>query len=105
MTRRGTFDPLEPTQEPRWYTVRNMHGALLEASELPPDADLKRVFVEAILRWISAGWTLKEFHSRTGCFFCDCGVERRMVEITPSRPGKVQTGGIPQRSICPNCED
>jgi len=33
--RRGTFDPLELTKEPRWYVVRNMHRAVLEASQLP----------------------------------------------------------------------
>ncbi len=42
--------------------------ALLEARELPPGADLKRVFVEAILKWMDAGWNLKEFHSVTGNF-------------------------------------
>jgi hypothetical protein len=48
-------------QEPRWYSVRNMHGALLELRELPPGTDLKRVFVEAILKWMDDGWKLKEF--------------------------------------------
>jgi hypothetical protein len=33
---------------------------------------------------MDAGWTLKEF-PRTGVFFCDCGVERRMVEIAMIR--------------------
>jgi hypothetical protein len=83
--RRSSFDPVEPTQEPRWYAVRNMYGTLLEARELPPGADLKRVFVEAILKWMDDGWQLKEFHSRTGTFFCDRRGERRMVEITPTR--------------------
>jgi len=105
MTRRGTFDPLEATQEPRWYTVRNMYGALLEARELPPGADLKRVFVEAILKWMDDGWQLQEFHSRTGTFFCDRAGERRMIDITPTNPGRTQTGGIPQRLPCANCDD
>jgi hypothetical protein len=50
------FDPLEPTQELRWYTVRNMHGALIEARLLPVGSDLKRAFVVAMLEWIDAGW-------------------------------------------------
>jgi hypothetical protein len=87
---RSVYDPLEPTTEPRWYAVRNMYGALLEARELPAGADLKRVFVAAILEWIDAGWKLKEFSSRTGVFFCDRGVDRRMVEITPSDPGEIR---------------
>jgi hypothetical protein len=39
--RRSRFDPLEPTKEPRWYTVRNMYGKLLEVRLLPPVSDLK----------------------------------------------------------------
>lgn len=85
--------------------MRNMYGALLEASELPAGVDLKRVFVEAILKWMDDGWKLKEFHSRTGTFFCDREGERRMIDITPTFPGRTQSGGIPQRSSCTNCED
>jgi hypothetical protein len=105
MPRRASFDPLEPTQEARWYAVRNMYGALLEARELPPGADLKRIFVAAILEWMDAGWKLKEFSSRTGVFFCDRGVDRRMVEITPTHPGRTQSGGVPHPPPCLNCED
>jgi hypothetical protein len=31
MPRRNVFDPLEPTHEPRWYTVRNIHNTVLKA--------------------------------------------------------------------------
>jgi hypothetical protein len=87
MPRRNVFDPLEPTREPRWCTVRNMHGALLEARPLPAGSDLKRAFVAAMLEWIDAGWQLGEFSSTGGVFFCTRGTERRMVSITPSEPG------------------
>jgi len=96
--RRSTFDPLEPTKEPRWYAVRNMHGALLEARQLPPGADLKRAFVAAMLEWIEAGWELGEFSSTGGVFFCTRGAERRQVQITPSRPAglaRSMTGSRP----------
>lgn len=65
-----------------------MRGKLLEARLLPPGADLKRVFVAAMLEWIDAGWQLGEFSSRTGVFFCNKGVERRQIEITPTDPGQ-----------------
>lgn len=83
------FDPLEPTKEPRWYEVRHMHRGLLDACLLPPGTDLKRIFVAAMLEWIDAGWTLGEFRSISGHFFCTRGAERRMVPITPSDPGRV----------------
>jgi hypothetical protein len=86
---RHVFDPLEPTKEPRWYEVRNMHRGLLEARLLPPGTDLKRAFVAAMLEWIDAGWTLGEFSSRIGTFFRSRDVERRMVGITPNYPGRV----------------
>ena len=87
MARRHVFDPLEPTKERRWYTVRNMHGALIEARLLPAGSDLKRAFVLALLEHIDAGWTLGEFSSVAGVFFCSKGVERRMASITPTSPG------------------
>jgi hypothetical protein len=86
MGRRSTFDPLEPTDEPRWYVVRNMHGALLEARALVPGANLKRAFVAAMLEWIDTDWELGEFSSTAGVFFCTKGVERRMVNISPTAP-------------------
>ena len=79
MARRSVFDPLEPTSEPRWYVVRNMHRAVLEARALPSGADLKRAFVAAMLEHIDAGWELGEFSSTAAVFFCTKGVERRMV--------------------------
>jgi hypothetical protein len=58
MARRSVFDPLEPTNEPRWYVVRNMHRAVLEARALPSGANLKRALVAAMLEHIDAGWEL-----------------------------------------------
>jgi len=86
MARRAVFDPLESSPEPRWYAVRSMHGVVLEWRQLPAGIDLKRVFVAAMLEWIDAGWQLREFSSRSGVFFCARGLERRIIEITPSDP-------------------
>jgi hypothetical protein len=65
-----------------------MHRAVLEARALPSGADLKRAFVAAMLEHIDAGWELGEFSSTAAVFFCTKGVERRMVEISPSDPGQ-----------------
>ena len=88
--RRSRFDPLEPTVEPRWYTVRNMHGKLLEARRLPPGSDLNRALVMAMLEWIDASWQLGEFSSTAGIFYCTRGSERRQIDITPSDPGELR---------------
>jgi hypothetical protein len=85
--RRTVFGPLEPTKEPRWYVVRNMHRTVIEARALPAGANLKRTLVVSMLEHIDAGWRLREFSSRMRFFFCDKAGERRMVEITPSEPG------------------
>src|SRR5271154_6007577 len=84
--RRTASNPLEPTMEPRWYTVRSMHGALLEVRALPRGSDLKRTFVGAMLEWLEAGWRLEEFSSVSGTFFCSRGPERRMVGISAGDP-------------------
>jgi hypothetical protein len=47
--KRAVYDPLEPTTEPRWYEVRDMHNRLLESRPLAPGSNLKRAFVVAIL--------------------------------------------------------
>jgi len=86
MARRSVYDPLEPTSEPRWYVVRNMHRAALEVRALTPGTDLKRAFVATMLEHIDAGWQLGEFSSTGGVLFCTKGIERRQVEITPSDP-------------------
>jgi hypothetical protein len=96
--RRNVFDPLEPTKEPRWYVLRNMHRTVLEARQLPVGADLKRALVSAMLAHIDAGWRLGEFSSRTGFFFCDKAGERRMVEISPSDPGPVNRKALYSRT-------
>ena len=85
--------------------MRNMHGALLEARLLPAASDLKRVFVSAMLEWIDAGWQIKEFSSRTGVFLFKRGVERRMVNITPSYPGEVSAYGSAPGPRCASCDD
>ena len=88
MARRSVFDPLEPTQEPRWYVVRDARSTLLEARPLPPSTDLKRVFIAAMLERIDAGWKLGEFSSRGGSVFFTRGSERCMLGIEAADPGQ-----------------
>jgi hypothetical protein len=85
--RRGTFDPLEKTDHPRWYVVRTMRGAILEVRKLPPGTHLKRTFLQAMLDYIDAGWEIAEFKSRTGVFFAQCATDRHQVDISPTDAG------------------
>lgn len=94
MTRaRPRYDCLEPTVEPRWYVVRSIHGAVIEARRLAAGEDLTRVFLAAMIRWIDEGWRVREFSSRTAAFFCDRHAERRMVSIDPTDPRAVPMYG------------
>ena len=85
--RRGSFDPLEKTDQLRWYVVRSMHGAILEVRQLPPGTHLKRAFLQAMLDYIDAGWEIAEFKSRTGVFFAQGNGDRHQVDISPTDQG------------------
>lgn len=86
--KRAVFDPLEPTNESRWYEVRDMRGLVLESRLLPGGTGLRRAFVVAMLEHIDAGWQLGEFSSRGGSFFCTRGGERCQVGIEAADPGR-----------------
>jgi hypothetical protein len=60
---------------------------LLEGRQLAPDKNPKRALVAAMLQRIYAEWSLDEFSSRSGFFFCSKGLALVMIEITPSDPG------------------
>ncbi len=56
-------------------------------------ADLMHVFITAMLAWLEGGWTINQFTSASGCFFCSRNGERRMVSIDPSDPHESATFG------------
>jgi len=84
--RRAAYNPLAPSTAARWYVVRSMHGTVIESRPLVAHADLMHVFITAMLAWLEGGWTINEFTSTSGCFFCSRNGERRMVSIDPSDP-------------------
>jgi hypothetical protein len=104
--RRAASDPLAPSREARWYVVRSMHGAVLESQELPSGTDLRRRFVQALLEWMEAGWSVGEFSSASATFFCERESQRRMVSIDPGDPHEVPAyGGAHLGGGCANCGD
>ena len=84
--KRSAFDPLKQSAGPHWHVVRSRQGALLESHRVAPGTDLKRLFVELILRAMDEGWEVGEFSSVAGTFFCDKYPDRRMVTISPTDP-------------------
>lgn len=84
--RRNVYDPLEPTTGLRWHVVLTMHRSVIKSNPIAPGTDLKRLFIASMLEWIDEGWTIAEFTSTTGTFFCSRGTERRMVTISASDP-------------------
>jgi hypothetical protein len=87
--RRSVFNPLEPTDAPRWYVVRTMHNTVIESRQIEAGADLTHAFINAMLAWLDGGWTIGEFSSVSATFFCTRGAERRMVGISPTDPHHV----------------
>ncbi len=63
-----------------------MHGTVIDSRPLVVGADLTHVFITAMLAWLEGGWTINEFTSKAGFFFCSRDGERRMVSIDPSDP-------------------
>jgi hypothetical protein len=105
MARRTIYDPLEPTQEPRWYVVRDRLNTVLEARALVAGTDLKRILVAAMLERIDRGWHLGEFGSRAGSFFCIKGGERCQVRIEAADPGRPVGYGASHLTESPGRED
>ena len=66
--------------------VRSAHGAVLEKRTIDAGTDLKRLFARALLEWIDAGWSVGEFSSCAGTFFCSRGIEQRTVTIQSTDP-------------------
>lgn len=101
--RRATYDPLQPSGQPRWLTVRTFGGGLIESRRLEPGTDLVRVFLAAMLELVDTGWQLGEFASGSGVVRHQRASEKRMLAIEekdPEENGRAAWGGQ-----CVNCED
>jgi hypothetical protein len=82
-----------------------MHGSVIESRPLPIGANLKRIFLAAMIEWLDAGWSVGEFSSASASFFCERNPERRMVSIDPTDPDDVPMYGGSHLSGCPDCGD
>lgn len=54
---------------------------------MPPGTNLKRTFAAAMIEHIDAGWTMQNFSSTSGAFFCEKEGQRRQVAVIQLEPG------------------
>jgi hypothetical protein len=92
VSRRSSFDPLLPVDEPRWLCMRRMDNELIESTLILARADLKAAFVRALASLVDAGWTLERFSSDLACAFCRRGEERRFLAIECYDPKQPRPG-------------
>jgi hypothetical protein len=103
--RRTAYNPLEPATTPHWYVVRSMHGTIIESRQLSAGTNLKRAFIAAMLDLLDNGWSIGEFSSTSGTFFCNRSPDRRMVSIDPTDPHDVPMNSASHLGGCPTCGD
>jgi hypothetical protein len=71
-----------------WLLIQDLQtGRTLQDEQLPNEADLKRVLINELCRWTRDGWTVEEFSSRDGGFFCNKDGKRVRIAIIPASPG------------------
>jgi hypothetical protein len=92
-TRRSRFDPLKSVDQPRWLTVRDAYGALLEQRRLAPASDLKAAMVRALAEHAAAGWILEAYSSELACSFCHLGDARRQITVETTDPTQARPYG------------
>ncbi|HEX4052323.1 MAG TPA: hypothetical protein VHY19_15755 [Steroidobacteraceae bacterium] len=102
--RRAVYDPLLPSTQPRWLTVRTFGGGLLEARRLEPGTHLVRALLAAMLELLDAGWQLGEFASSSAAVRHERAGEKRMLAIEEQDP-EGGTGRAAWGGQCVNCED
>ncbi len=100
--RRNRHDPLERCPLQRWLVVWDMQFNVLEATELPPNTDLRATMHESMQRWAQQGWNV-EGDARFGSFFCHRAGARRLIAISPLDPARFAGAGPSWRQPCPDC--
>jgi hypothetical protein len=93
---RADHDFLQSVNEPRWLVIRNRYSVVIEARELRPNADLRRIMAAERERFRDAGWISTELARNRGFFFCDREDERRCVSIECYEPGARSGQGWPR---------
>jgi hypothetical protein len=102
-TKRAKYDPLSTSPRSRWLVLRDMFRNVLDSTELPPGADLRRAFADGLAALERDGW-----HSEgaSGAMvFVKRGSERRLLtvaEADPHEPPPPGHGVLAGR--CATCE-
>ena len=81
--RRGRYDPLATSADPRWLKVQDGFRQELSSIRIAPGTDLRQLMQAEAARWVAAGWEVEiEDECRHGFFFIRRGSERRLVLLT-----------------------
>jgi hypothetical protein len=81
--RRGNYDPLATSAEPRWLKVQDRFRQELSSTRVAAGTDLRRLMRTEADRWVVAGWDVEiEDECRHGFFFIRRDGERRLVLLT-----------------------
>jgi hypothetical protein len=86
MARRSTHDPLQPRSAATWLVVRDQYGKLVEATELKPGVDLRKVLTAERDARAAAGWDAESIGAHCSFFFCKRDGVRLFVGIQVRDP-------------------
>jgi hypothetical protein len=69
-----------------WIVTRTAWRQVLEAERVAAGADLLKLFLQRMLRYLDEGWQLNDFNSYSAEFFIARDGEKRSVEFTSVDP-------------------
>jgi hypothetical protein len=88
--KRGRFDFLAPTDQPRWLVVEDRCSRVIEYSRIEPRTDLRAALEQAVAQRKADGWAVEHVGRWLwGGFFCSKDGERVCVllaAVEPERP-------------------
>jgi hypothetical protein len=84
ITMRQRYDPLKPSDKPRWLARLDMFRNVVEVRELPPGANLRGALAQDSVALRRDGWTI-EGVSFTGTFVRRADV-RHYLGVYPADP-------------------
>jgi hypothetical protein len=86
--KRAKADLFSASPDMRWLIENDQWRNVRKFEALPPGTDLMRAFLNALLRYHDAGWTLHEFSAFRAEFFARKNSVHVLVQISSDDPTK-----------------